>query len=120
MIERHALHPAVFVMTLIALLPQRIFVYIVGLMTTATGFISNRFVHIIDMALFAADFAVLAAQRKLGSVMVKTIFGPAQVVMALLALRTVVPLVHIVTLMTSIAGFGQILRACRLRVTLRA
>jgi len=120
MIERHALHPAVFVMTLIALLPQGIFMYIIWLMTTTTGFIGNRFVHIIDMALFTAGFAVLATQRKRRSVMVKTIIGPTQVVMALLALRAVAALVYIVTLMTSIAGFGQILRACRLRVTLSA
>ena len=119
-VERNALHPAVFVVALLAGLAHRVFMHVVAFVTTTAGFVRNRFVHIVDMALLAACLAVLAAQRKFCAAVIEPAFAPTDVVMTLLALRAVAPFVHVVGLVATVAGFFQLLRANRLRVALRA
>lgn len=107
MVELNLLVPATLVMTVLALFAQRLLMRVVVLVATGTAGPTQFGAYTVHVAAFTAHLLMGTVKRKRGTAVIKTADGPALIVMALGAIRAILPKMHIVILVATIAGCGQ-------------
>ena len=93
-------------MALSAIATQTFTMNIIGFMAIVAGLIFDRTVDIGEMALLAARCLMPSSQREICLAVIKLIFAPTGVVMALLTFFPIFTKMHVIMLMTTVACFG--------------
>lgn len=100
--------PAGFVMAAFTGRIQRALVHIILAMALGALRRWDGFMNIVLMALFASHFGMRTAQDKIGFVMIETTIAPALNVVALGTFLAVLAKMHVIMLMTTVAGTRQV------------